>query len=51
MAFHDRAADQAVPEIIFADSFATLGEAKHCGWDSLANWVILTRFLATGGRD
>ena len=26
------------------------GEAEHIGWESLANWVILARFLASGGK-
>ncbi len=27
------------------------GEAKQVGWESLANWVILARFLASGGKE
>ncbi len=27
-----------------------LGEDNDCGWDSLANWVILARFLASEGK-
>lgn len=51
MSFHDSKADARVPIDEFAGALAVLGEAPHCGWQSLANWVILTRFLATGGRD
>jgi len=51
MSFHDNKDDARVPIDEFAGALAVLGEAPHCGWQSLANWVILTRFLATGGRD
>ena len=27
------------------------GEAKNVGWESLANWVILARFLASGEKE
>lgn len=27
------------------------GEAKEVGWESLAKWVILARFLASGGKE
>jgi CRISPR-associated protein Cmr2 len=50
MNFHERAEDRRVPLESFAHDLSTLGEAPTCGWESLANWVILARFLATGGR-
>lgn len=30
--------------------FFALGESKQCGWDSLANWIIFSRFLASEGK-
>lgn len=51
MSFHDNKDDARVPIDEFAEALAALGESPYCGWQSLANWVILTRFLATGGRD
>ena len=51
MSFSERPKDWSVPDELFGYELATLGESKYCGWESLANWVILTRFLATGGRE
>jgi len=51
MSFHDNKDDARVPIDEFAEALAALSESPYCGWQSLANWVILTRFLATGGRD
>lgn len=40
--------DQLVAEIL--PTMVALGEHKGCGWGSLANWVILARFLAKRGN-
>lgn len=50
MSYHEHAEDRRVPLETFAKDLSILGEAPTCGWESLANWVILARFLATGGR-
>jgi CRISPR-associated protein Cmr2 len=34
-----------------APKLAALGEEKEIGWAALANWLILARFLAKGGRE
>ncbi|MEP7285378.1 MAG: type III-B CRISPR-associated protein Cas10/Cmr2 [Chloroflexota bacterium] len=34
---------------VLAPALVTLGEAENCGWESVANWTILAKFLARGG--
>jgi CRISPR-associated protein Cmr2 len=42
-----QAAAQAVVEKM-AKRLITFGEAAECGWESLAHWIILARFLGRG---
>jgi hypothetical protein len=34
----------------YAPRLFAWGEHSKVGWEGLANWVILARFLASGGR-
>ncbi len=43
-------ADRKKVLLTLDEDFAHFGQSDDCGWESLANWVIIAKFLATGNR-